>query len=98
MCTERTDQCGVLKCGADETGGTASADSRRQNAAVARLTCVLSPADLSDSTLSYTETEAASSSNATPGEFSGWCVCPVSLLLMTLFGCAKISDQVINSN
>lgn len=33
---------------------------------------LLSPADLSDSTLSYTETEAASSSNATLGEFSGW--------------------------
>lgn len=27
--------------------------------------------DLSDSTLSYTETEAASSPNATQGEFSG---------------------------
>ncbi|TWW75742.1 Mothers against decapentaplegic -like protein 6 [Takifugu flavidus] len=32
---------------------------------------VLFPADLSDSTLSYTETEAASSPNITPGEFSG---------------------------
>lgn len=28
-------------------------------------------ADLSDSTLSYTESEAASSPNITPGEFSG---------------------------
>lgn len=33
-----------------------------------------SPTDLSDSTLSYTETEAASSPNITPGEFSGGCV------------------------
>lgn len=29
-------------------------------------------ADLSDSTLSYTETEATNSPNVTPGEFSGW--------------------------
>lgn len=55
-------------------GAATSEDSRRRNADIARLTGVLSPADLSDSTLSYTETEAASSSNATPGEFSGWCV------------------------
>lgn len=34
------------------------------------------PLDLSDSTLSYTETEAASSSNATPGEFSDTSVSP----------------------
>ncbi|EOB04318.1 Mothers against decapentaplegic-like protein 6 [Anas platyrhynchos] len=31
---------------------------------------VPSPADLSDSTLSYTETEATNSPNVTPGEFS----------------------------
>lgn len=28
--------------------------------------------DLSDSTLSYTETEATNSPNVTPGDFSGW--------------------------
>lgn len=49
----------------------------RQNAEIAKLIYALSPADLSDSTLSYTETEAASSSNVTPGEFSGGCVPPV---------------------
>lgn len=43
---------------------------------IAELISVLFPADLSDSTLSYTETEAASSSNVTPGEFSGGCVSP----------------------
>lgn len=40
------------------------------------LISVLFPTDLSDSTLSYTETEAASSPNITPGEFSGGCVSP----------------------
>lgn len=30
------------------------------------------PPDLSDSTLSYTETEATNSPNVTPGDFSGW--------------------------
>lgn len=42
----------------------------------AELISVLLPADLSDSTLSYTETEAASSPNITPGEFSGGCASP----------------------
>lgn len=51
--------------------------NRRQSAEIAELICALSPADLSDSTLSYTETEAASSSNVTPGEFSGGCVPPI---------------------
>lgn len=60
--------------------------------------CVLSPADLSDSTLSYTETEAASSSNATPGEFSGGCVPSVSLLGMRLFVPTKTSDPVNDGN
>lgn len=45
---------------------------------------VLFPADLSDSTLSYTETEAASSPNITPGEFSGgWNPPTVSTLNLT---------------
>lgn len=39
------------------------------------LISALFPTDLSDSTLSYTETEAASSPNITPGEFSGTCLC-----------------------
>lgn len=39
------------------------------------LISALFPTDLSDSTLSYTETEAASSPNITPGEFSGTCFC-----------------------
>lgn len=38
------------------------------------------PTDLSDSTLSYTETEAASSPNITPGEFSGGFVSPIVFL------------------
>lgn len=47
----------------------------------------LFPTDLSDSTLSYTETEAASSPNITPGEFSGGCVSStaVSLQIRSLF-------------
>lgn len=36
------------------------------------------PLDLSDSTLSYTEMEAASSPNVTPGEFSDSSLCPYS--------------------
>lgn len=53
-----------------------SESSRCHKPEIAELISVLFPADLSDSTLSYTETEAASSSNITPGEFSGGCVSP----------------------
>lgn len=49
-----------------------------------KLICVLFPTDLSDSTLSYTETEAASSPNITPGEFSGGCVSPTLGILQNV--------------
>lgn len=50
----------------------------------AELISVLLPADLSDSTLSYTETEAASSPNITPGEFSGGCASPTACLQISI--------------
>lgn len=61
-------------------GLTISYRSHCHRLEISELISVLFPADLSDSTLSYTETEAASSSNVTPGEFSGGCVSPTVVI------------------